>query len=162
MIKRIVMLFVLAGVLQANAQFVFDARTKSVLDIYYLKKGVGTVTGSNIVHGSITTNNFTQDIIDKLYLNHQARAGLGLTQTIETNGYDIITTINLVAGTMGPVIASGIWGIWIDGTVSLLPVPLMARSGYWLVETNGWIGIADLLESDAVWTTNTSGEIVLR
>jgi hypothetical protein len=95
-------------------------------------------------------------------LLHRAQAGLGLTQTMVTNGTEILTTINLSGGSAGPVIASGIWGIWIDGTVSLLPVPLMSRSGYWKVEDSGWIGIADLTESDPIWTTNTVGELVLR
>ena len=77
MIKRIVMLFILIGTLQAEAQFMFDARTKSILDLYYLKKGSGTITSTNILDGTIQTNDLDSIILSAIF-NQRLPIGTGI------------------------------------------------------------------------------------
>jgi len=162
----LVMVILMAGLLPVEAQFNLDARTKSILDLYYLGKGSGTIHTNNIgsdvwariysvSNASLSTNTYL----------HRAVAGSNITSRISTNGHEVVTILDVESGTNVQVTASGISGIWgiaQNGTISLLNIFLARRSGYWQVATNGIVTVADISQADAIWTTNGTGRIILR
>ena len=100
----IALLLVLLAV-KSFAQSTLDARTKSILDLYYLSKSAGAVTTTNILDGTIRTNDLSAALLTLIL------------------GYD---------------------GFWENsgGTIQL--------------KTN-WS-----TKVDVMWTTNATGEIVVR
>jgi hypothetical protein len=131
--KKTVLIFAMLWLAaSASAQFVLDARTKSILDLYYLKKAPGMVTTTNILDGTI------------------------LLQDLNAS------TIAALSGSSSAIRETGIWGIQRDGSIALLPMFLTWRAGLWETTNGLTVTLASAGGLDALWTTNGSGNIALR
>lgn len=75
--------------------------------------------------------------------------------------YGVITNFYTGGGTLGTP-THGIFGITGEGHITLLDPMLALESGFWRIQSNGYVTFKTNFIFDAFWTTNVSGNITLK